>query len=109
MKCVTLLPQLPKQINKTILKLLLSKERAKRKQASSAMQNQHWVDSQRAAERLAHLEANVHQHERSVEQAASAEVQSAYDMFNQESQSWMNSEQHGSSQQISDILRRTQA
>ena len=91
------------------LKLTLSKERAEREQASSAMQKQQWVDSQKAAERLANLEANVQQHERSVEQAASAEVQSAYDMFNQESQSWINSEQHASSQYASEAIQRTQA
>ena len=42
------------------LKLQLSRERAERRQVSSATQNQQWQESQKAAEPLARFEANVH-------------------------------------------------
>ena len=67
------------------LQLTLSKERAEREQIESAALKQQWVETQRAAERVASVEANARQQEHFVEQIASAKVQSAFEEINRES------------------------
>ena len=47
----------------THFKLTLSKERAEREQAESAAHKLQWVESQRAAERIASVEASARQQE----------------------------------------------
>ena len=69
------------------------------------------MESQRAAERIASIEASARQQEQFVEQIASAKVQSAFDELNKESRAWLNSEQaqqQVSTQQMNvEILRTT--
>ena len=67
------------------LQATLSKERAEREQAASAAHKLQWVETQRAAERTASVEASARQQENFVEQIGSAKVQSAFKEINQES------------------------
>ena len=74
------------------LQATLSKERAEREQTESAAHKLQWVETQRAAERIASVEASARQQENIVEQIASAKVQSAFEELNKESRAWLHSE-----------------
>ena len=92
---------------KSSLQQTLSNERAEREQAESAANKVQWVEAQRAAERIASVEAKARQRENFIEQIATAKVQSAFDEVNLQAWAWRQSEhaqQQMTVQQMQDTI-----